>query len=459
MFGRFSEEIFSVCSAKSPASEQWLVRGQITSMAKSTPQSIGEFQLDDTVKGIPGGTRPFPLSQIAGHKWNVVREDLPLPLMVLKQSALMHNVQVMNAFLEERQISIAPHAKTHMSPQLVQLQLSNGAWAITAGTVNQVQVFRKFGVSRIVLANQLVGRQNVRYVVKEINADPSFDFYCLVDSAEGVRHLGLLAQEFGLLRPIKVLLEGGYFGGRAGCRTLRDAREVITAIKEVPHLVHLAGVEGFEGSISADDPTEAAARVSKYLGFLNELLAELRPEDLPGATEIILSAGGSGYFDMVEKSFQALNTFLPKRILLRSGCYLTHDSHMYREYQEQRVIRGWRGPQLRAALEVWSYVQSIPEEGLAILTIGKRDCPYDYFLPVPLRRYRADGGEHTLSGCQITRLNDQHAYMSFPNGRDLRFGDMIACGISHPCTAFDKWRFIPIVNDEYDVVDGLLTYF
>jgi D-serine dehydratase len=42
---------------------------------------------------------------------------------------------------------------------------------------------------------------------------------------------------------------------------------------------------------------------------------------------------------------------------------------------------------------------------------------------------------------------------------DLRFGDMIASGISHPCTAFDKWRFIPIVDDEYNVVDGLITYF
>jgi D-serine dehydratase len=431
----------------------------MTSITKSTSRSIEEFQLDHTIKGIPGGTMPFPLSRIAEHKWNVLREDLPLPLMVLKSSALMHNVRVMNDFLEEHQLSIAPHAKTHMSPHLAQLQLSNGAWAITAGTVNQVQAFRQFGVSRIILANQLVGRQNVRYVVEEMNSDCSFDFYCLVDSAEGVKHLGLLAQEFGLRRPIKVLLEGGYFGGRAGCRTLQDARQVITGIGKVRHLVRLAGVEGFEGSISREDPTEAAALVSKYLAFLKELLAELRPEDLPGAEEIILSAGGSGYFDLVAKAFHALDTFLPKRIVLRSGCYLTHDSHMYRDYQEQMVARGWRGPQLRAALEVWSYVQSVPEKGLAILTMGKRDCPYDYFLPTPLRRYRADGSEQSLSGCQIARMNDQHAYMSFTNGTDLQFGDMIASGISHPCTAFDKWRFIPIVDDQYDVVDGLITYF
>jgi D-serine dehydratase len=91
--------------------------------------------------------------------------------------------------------------------------------------------------------------------------------------------------------------------------------------------------------------------------------------------------------------------------------------------------------------------------------MGKRDCPYDYYLPTPLRRYRAGETDLDLSSCTITRLNDQHAYMRFESGMDLRFGDMIASGISHPCTAFDKWRFIPIVDDEYNVVDGLITYF
>ncbi len=148
----------------------------MTVIAKNTLLSTGEYQLDDTVKGIPGGTKPFPLSQIVDRKWNVLREDLPFPLMVLKRSALLNNIQVMKNFLQDHQLSIAPHAKTHMSPQLIDLQLSSGAWAITAATVNQVQVFRQFGIGRIVLANQLVGRQNVRYVVEEINADSGFDF-------------------------------------------------------------------------------------------------------------------------------------------------------------------------------------------------------------------------------------------------------------------------------------------
>lgn len=426
---------------------------------RRTLDTSRKIMLDETVKGIPGGTEPFPLSQISGRKWNVLREDLPLPLMVLKRSALMNNIEVMNGFLERNQISLCPHAKTHMSPQLLELQLSSGAWGITAASISQVQVFRHFGVERILLANQLVGRQNIRFVVDELNSDSNFEFFCLVDSVDGVRHLVERAQQFGLRRPIKVLLEGGYRGGRTGCRTIEQARDVLAELRNVRELLTLAGVEGFEGVILRERPSETLAAVNEYLSFLKELFAELKSEDFLGVNELILSAGGSAYFDVVANAFRGINTFLPKRIVLRSGCYLTHDSGAYREAQEHMLTRGWEGRQLQAAFEIWSYVQSIPENGLAILTMGKRDVPYDLHLPNPLRSYRRNAEVQDLSECVITRLNDQHAYMKFMDGMDLRVGDKVASGISHPCTAFDKWRFIPIVDDNYDVVDGVTTYF
>jgi D-serine dehydratase len=428
-------------------------------MRKSNSFATRNFQLDETVKGIPGGSAPFALSQIAERKWNVLREDLPLPLMLLKRSALVNNIQVMNSFLKRHQLSLAPHAKTHMSPQLIDLQLSNGAWGITAGNVSQVQMLRHFGVQRILLANQLVGRQNIRYVVEELNADSNLDFFCLVDSVDGVRHLTAYAQQFGLIRPIKVLLEGGYPGGRTGCRTIEQAKTVLAELRSVRPWLVLAGVEGFEGLISKDTQSETLDVVGRYLGFLKELFCELKPDDFLGVDEAIFSAGGSAYFDVVAEALHGVDIFLPKRILLRSGCYLTHDSRMYRESHKQMLTRGWQGSQLQAAFEIWSYVQSIPEKDLAILTMGKRDAPYDYYLPTPLRRYRENEEAVDLSACVITQMNDQHAYMAFDDRIDLRIGDRVISGISHPCTAFDKWRFIPVVNDEYDVVDALITYF
>src|SRR3954447_11620904 len=174
--------------------------------------SIERMLLDDRFKGMPGGVAPFALATIGEKRWNLLAEDLPLPLAVIKESALAHNGAWMRRFLDLSGARIAPHGKTTMAPQLFARQLADGAWGITVATVQQLQVAREFGVGRVVLANQLVGRQAIRFVVSELEREPGFDFYCLVDSAENVATLAAAAREAGLQRPIQVLLEGGYPG-------------------------------------------------------------------------------------------------------------------------------------------------------------------------------------------------------------------------------------------------------
>jgi D-serine dehydratase len=38
-------------------------------------------------------------------------------------------------------------------------------------------------------------------------------------------------------------------------------------------------------------------------------------------------------------------------------------------------------------------------------------------------------------------------------------GDRVCLGLSHPCTTFDKWRWMPIVDEELNVVDAIVTWF
>ncbi|MBM3573699.1 MAG: amino acid deaminase, partial [Alphaproteobacteria bacterium] len=149
------------------------------------------------------------------------------------------------------------------------------------------------------------------------------------------------------------------------------------------------------------------------------------------------------------------------------GCYLTHDSEMYKT--RFGVLRA-RSPEVdklgeapRAAIEVWAYVQSRPETHQAIVTMGKRDIPFDPDAPVALKWYQPGANarqpqqlsaEHVVTG-----LNDQHGYLTVPANSPLRIGDMIGFGISHPCLAFDKWRVICVVDDDYNVVDAVKTYF
>jgi D-serine dehydratase len=415
--------------------------------------------LDGRTKGVPAGAR-LALDDVATRGFNVLREDLPLPLALLKQSALAHNAAWMRAFQDLTGVLLAPHGKTSMSPQLFRRQLADGAWGITVATVQQLRVCREHGIARVLMANQLVGRQAIAYVLAELARDPAFEFYALVDM------LARAAAAANPRRPLNLLVECGAEGGRTGCRSVAEALAVAQRVVEArPHL-RLAGVEGYEGSVPGATAVQKEANIAAFVDRVADVARECAIRGLlDDADPILLSMGGSAYFDMVTRLPRELAT-RATRIVIRSGCYLTHDSDSYaesaRRMRERMPAIATLGEGLRDALEVWAYVQSRPEPELAILTMGKRDVSHDLHLPfarVSFRPGRDARPRPLAEGFEIKALNDQHAYLRVPRDADIAVGDMVGCAISHPCTTFDKWRFLPIVDDAYDVVDAVTTYF
>jgi D-serine dehydratase len=347
--------------------------------------------------------------------------EIPLPALVLRESAVAHNLALMQGWCDERGVSLAPHGKTTMAPALIARQLAAGAWGMTAATVPQMAVMRDAGARRLILANQLVGAPEIAWFERE---RAGVEAYCLVDSAAGVQALAA-----GVKRPLGVLIELG--GPRAGCRTLDEALVVADAI--APPLV-LAGVEGFEGTLPEEE-------VDGFVDRLRELVEALDARRAFSAVdEILATAGGSSFFDHVVDRLRFSGLSRPVRVVLRPGCYLTHDDGLY---AESSPLDG-----LRAALELWARVLSCPEPGLAIAGFGKRDASYDLGLPI----VRQPGG------VTVEALNDQHAYLRDPDGV-LAVGDTVVCGISHPCTAFDKWPLIGVVDDDDIVLGAIRTYF
>jgi D-serine dehydratase len=422
--------------------------------------------VDGRTKGMPGGIGRLTLGEVGRQGWNLLREDLPLPLAVLRQSALAHNGDWMRRFLGRSGAVIAPHGKTTMSPQLFQRQIEDGAWAITIGSVQQLQVARHYGCRRIVLANQIVGARSIGYVLGEIARDPTFDFYTFADSAALVERLAAAAEAVDLERPLQLLVEGGVAGERTGCRTLAEALAVARAIAASPRLA-LRGVAGYEGVLQAATDEASEARVADFLDYLVEIALACEAEALfaPGPT--LLTAGGSTFYDMVVRRFGAAGIARKPLVLTRSGCYLTHDSGQFVERFERIRQRtpsvDGLGPGLRAALEVWAYVQSRPDPTKALLTMGRRDVSFDVRLPQPLGWFRPGGGaalpQPLGPGHVVTGLNDQHCHLTLPADSPLAYGDMVAFGISHPCTTFDKWQVLCVVNDRYDIVDAVRTFF
>jgi D-serine deaminase-like pyridoxal phosphate-dependent protein len=382
------------------------------------------------------------------------------PLLTLRETAVRDNIAAMADYCARAGVALAPHGKTAMSPELAAQQLRHGAWGITVATIGQMQTYRAFGFPRLLLASELVDRAGIAWLAAELAADPGFEAYCYVDSLDGVQILDRALEHDrpkGPGRPLPVLVEIGHPDGRTGCRTDEQALAVAKAANAADTLT-VAGVAGFEGTISGDTQAQTIGRVASFCRRLRALAAAVAGA---GPAAPVVTAGGSAYFDVVADELTAdhASGSPAPQVVLRSGAYLTYDHGFY-----GTVSPGARhapdAPALRPALELWAQVLSRPEPGLALLGAGRRDVGFDKGLPVPVRVVGSGGGHNSsVAGWHVTELNDQHAYLRVDPGAALAPGDLVALGISHPCTTLDRWRVLVVVSDEGHVTDAVHAFF
>jgi len=418
--------------------------------------------VDGRTKGWPPQTPAARIRDIPQLGLNLFRGDLPTPVAVLRRRALDFNSSWMRRFLEAAGAALCPHGKTTMAPQLFARQLDDGAWGITVATRQQLEVALRAGITRLIVANQLVAPSDMDWVAAELDSEPRLELYLYVDSIELVRRWAE-ARRRRPGRPIELLLEIGFAGGRTGARTSAEAVEIAETIRAEAGL-RLRGIAGFEGLIRADSPELTAERVRAFLGVMVRTAEECARRSL-FAEPVILTAGGSAYYDLVAEAFGKADLGLPSRVVLRSGCYLTHDHHLYANFVEQIIARSSVLPTATVrptpALEVWANVQSVPEPGLAICSVGKRDVSFDMHLPIPVawRRLGRDGSSQPLEGHVVIALNDQHAMVRRPADSPLKVGDLVGFGISHPCTTFDRWPLLYLIDEDGTVLEGVRTFF
>src|SRR5271166_5967360 len=456
------------------------VRNALPPLVAERLRALRERPIDATEKGFG----PLAAARLAARP-GLHAAGFTYPLLTLRESALANNVEAMAAYCDRAGVALAPHGKTAMSPELAARQLAHGAWGITVATVGQLRTYRAFGFPRLLLANELVDEAGIAWLAAELAADPGFEAYCYVDSTDGVAILDrVLSHLPGHLpgrqpagRRLGVLVEIGHAGGRTGCRTDAQALDVAKAAAATGTL-RVAGVAGYEAgyeqSIGPGSEAAALGLIASFCGRLRNLAETLAsgPDAVPG-DELIVTAGGSAYFDVVTRELTAGGT-AGMTVILRSGAYVTYDHGYYGTVSPGRRAAGgswgsWDSraavdaPALRPALELWAQVLSRPEPGLALLGAGRRDVGFDKGLPVPLRAVRrgvAGGisGETPALG-EVTALNDQHAYLRLDAATVLAPGDLVCLGISHPCTTLDKWRVIPVVSDDGRVTDTVHAFF
>jgi len=417
---------------------------------------------------LPAGTKGLPLdgsivrpADLSGRGLNVLRGDLPMPVAVLKRSALDNNLRVMQGYIERAGVALAPHAKTTLCPEIFARQLNHGCWGLSVATMTQFKLCHELGVARIILANQLVGGPEIAGLAHLSAQTPNRAHYVLIDSIAAAMQISAGFSRVAGAPPARVLIEMGVPDGRCGVRSLEEGLTLARAVRALPQ-IELHGVEGYEGLFVSDAADQDARMVSSYLEGVLQLFKSLLAEGLfADPQRIILSAGGSAYYDLVAKILSEKSTGVVP--ILRSGCYVTHDSGFYRRLLQRVEDRSAVGPApaLVPALEVWSRVISRPQPDRAIVMLGKRDVSYDIDLPMPRWWFREGHHAAPLASHDftVTRLNDQHAYLAVPANADLAVGDLLGFEVSHPCTTFDKWSLLLEVEDDYTVHAGLKTFF
>ncbi|KAA9157196.1 amino acid deaminase [Amycolatopsis acidicola] len=426
------------------------------SLDRAAVAALGEERLDWRFKAVPSDLFGLSLADAAARRPDLFADGFLGPVVVLEAGPLEHNLRTMAAWCAERGLHLAPHGKTTMAPQLFARQIAHGAWGMTAANAGQLRVYRAFGVSRVLLANQLVDPAALRWLGAELDADPGFEFSCWVDT---VRSVELMTDALrGASRPVDVLVELGGEPGRTGARDDAAALAVAEAVRDSPAL-RLAGVSGYEGALAHDATERSREIVEAYLRRLREFTITLAHKGFfADVDEVIVTAGGSAYFDQVADALTGWPGELSVAPVLRSGSYVTHDDGFYRGISplgERPRITG--APPLRSALRAWAQVTSKPTGELALLTLGKRDASFDEGMPEP-QLHRRDGVTTELTGHRATAMNDQHTFLALPPGSPLEVGDWVGLGLSHPCTVFDKWSLLPVVDGE-TVVEFVRTFF
>ncbi|MFB6779165.1 alanine racemase [Streptomyces sp. NPDC056352] len=428
----------------------------------TAPHTLGELaaeRVDHRFKALPPDADGLTVAALAAERRNLFTGGFTTPVLALSAESVAHNLTLLETYAERHGLAFAPHGKTSMAPQLFARQLEHGAWGITAAVPHQVRVYRAYGIERIFLANELVDAVALRWLAGELDSDPDFHFICYVDSVRGVELMDEALRAAGAVRPVDVVVElGAGEGARTGARTEADCVAVADAVAAAGTL-RLVGVAGYEGEV----PDASAERVRDWLHRLVRVAADFDKADrfaaLAGDDLIVISAGGSAWFDAVAEVFAEIPDLTrPVCKLLRSGAYVSHDDGHY-----LRLTPFNRVPEegaLQPAFRLWAQVVSRPSDEQAFVNAGKRDAAYDLDLPqAQVVRSGRDGSVRAATGITVTGLSDQHGWLRTEAGAELEVGDWVGMGLSHPCTSFDKWQLIPLVEADGTVTDYIRTFF
>jgi D-serine deaminase-like pyridoxal phosphate-dependent protein len=319
------------------------------------------------------------------------KHDLDTPALCLDIDALQANIREAVQLCRDYHVAWRPHAKCHKSPDIARLILEAGAIGLTCAKLGEAEVFAAAGVSDLLIANILVGRQKIaRLVELRRIADP---IICLdhIDQAEPI---SLAMQAAGLT--VRAMLEMDIGLERVGLLPGQDALRLAQRIAELPGL-QLVGVMGYEGHLQmVDDPVDKRRRVQAALGQLVETKEQLLRAGLPCP---IVSCGGTGTFELAVAE--------PGVTEVQAGGAIFMDAY----YRHRCAVE-----RFQFALTILTTVVSRPASDRAIIDAGRKTMNMEIHRPLVVGR----------SDIQVRRLSAEHGWLKLePSAQNLQIGERL----------------------------------
>ena len=377
---------------------------------------------------------------------------MQLPILTLDESAYIANRDQVMAYVREKGIDIAPHAKTPMSPDIARDLGDAGAWGTTVADLRQAAVMARAGLNRLILANELGAEAGASHLRSFVAAYPHVEIYVFADSIAGVSALAEAWRAAPGLPSLPVLIDIGT--GRTGTRSIQEAVAVADAVQAAGGRLRLGGIGAYEGNTIEADPDRTAVAMDELINRSADMFRWLRSR-LGSGPQLILTAGGSLFFDrVVELLAPVVRADSHGRLVLRSGAIFFYDHGIC-----QRFLQGDQCIFV-PALRLWANVLSRPEPRLAICSLGMRDISFDQGFPPVLRLHR--GGQAlpvSPSMPEVMKLNDQHCFLKLAEGTDIAVGDTVEFGVTHACTSIDRHQVIYGIDDQGLVRHAFPTFF
>ena len=344
-------------------------------------------------------------------------QELDTPVLLVDAAALERNLKAMGEIASAAGVAYRPHAKTHKSPIVANMQLEAGAVGVCCAKLGEAEIMAAAGIPDILITSQVVGRNKL---ARLIQVAQDANIMVVGDNEDNISDLSSAAQTGG--KPMDILIEVDVGQGRCGVPPGPEAARLARLIAETRWL-RFRGLQGYQGLIQMTAGfDDRQAQIQLAMEKLMETADHLKCASIEVE---ILTGGGSGS--------SIIDTALGGYTELQPGSYVFMDSR----YRHVQWPGGAANP-FENSLTILGTVISRPATDRAIVDVGYKAASSDGGPIVPVENMDA----------KFSFAGDEHGQLFFPGGTcPLALGEKIEFLPSHCDTTVNLYDRYIVTRD------------